>query len=1051
MQKRVLNLLLTGVALIPLWSLAARPYTPTSIEPVLEPWRWHEMTALSGRGVLCVDEAPDGALWFGGVGGVLRYDGMQAEWMPFDARLKTAIGMDQNRKPWCRSLLCMQDGGLLAVLETTLLEWRAGVWRILQSGLGTVEYNTRLVRGGDGAVWLLESQGLWRYSADLQQHEYVFGAKPEERTVAFCLDGKGDAWVVLDTPHADTELIHIPFHEGKALAPAAWRRYPIEGTGYSREASICAGPDGKICFVNSKGDGKIRFLEPGSGTWSVLDKPETKTGYFSLFKDRHGTLWAGGAGSLLAAREEGCAFFSSVVLGFPSVPVSVFEAKNGWWWVLLRGGYVYRLDPGDEHWRTYLNLHFECESDQGTQWFMREGGTLVSRQPDPGGWREYTTQDGVIDSVQSLTASSHGLLWAVGSHKGRAAFSVFDNNQWRIFRHPEFALLIGKGSVLEASDGTIWFGAVGDKLRGSREAGGTLQYAVKSGQPQFLKHHQPPAVPYAISCFAQTADGAIWLGAPQLFRYRPDHREEPLTFVPDLPSVYTYDMATDATGGLWVAKGLFGIFHKTGGNWQQYSESTGLCGKFFVSLLPLQDRTVLAASERGVSRFDGEVWAGPVFSEDFGLSSRGGSLRQSRDGAIWFNFADKDARSPRVAMNLALDTRFCTVRYRADTRPPETAINDHLRQVDSEGNIYISWRGVDPWENTGAESLCFSWRLNSGAWSGFSRQAGRTFLGLKSGDYLLEVRARDHDFNVDPTPARSRFIVALPVWQRPWFVSLVLLLLGGTAAFIGTLLYYRDRRLKDRARHLEEIDQMKTGFFTNISHELNTPLHVVKGALQRLSASEGKEESDHLMTMVQRNVERMTILISQLLDFGKLEQGRVRIEPVQGDITALLLDCVELLQPLATARRVTLSWEGGTPCQGWFDPEKLNRIASNLVGNAIKYTPAEGSVRVALEIAREGPRGRALSLTVEDTGRGIQPQHLPMIFDRFYRSPEKTIMDGSGIGLNLVKELVDLWGGEIRAESPIRPDPERPGTRMTVLLPIDLEQIQNCGPIHENR
>jgi signal transduction histidine kinase/ligand-binding sensor domain-containing protein len=1049
MRKRMLNLLLTGLALLPLRSLAVAPYEPARAEPVLEPWRWHEMTALSGRGVLCVDEAQDGALWFGGVGGLLRYDGMQVEWMPFDERLKAAIGMERNRRPWCRSVLCMRDGSLLAVLETTLLEWRDGVWRILQGGLGSVEYNTHLVHGDGGVVWLLESQGLWRFGADLRRPAAVIRAKPEERAVAFCPDGKGGAWVVMERPQAATELIHIPFQEGHPLAPEAWNRYPIDGSGYSREASICAGPEGRLWFVDSKGDGKVRAFDPGCGTWEAVDNPTAQTGFFSLFKDRYGTLWAGGSGALLAIRNGACDFFSSVALGLPSVPVSVFEAENGWWWVILRGGYVYRLDPGQDQWRTYHNLHFECESAEGAQWFMRQDRHVVSYEPDKGRWLEYTTQDGLIDFVLSLHASRHGLIWAVGSHQGRAAFSVFDGKQWRIFRHPEFALLIGKGAVYEASDGSMWFGAAGDKLRASSEGGGALQYEVRSGQPHVLKQHRRPALPYAISRFAQTPDGALWLGAPQLFRYRPD-TEEPVTFIPELPSVYTYDMATDAKGGLWVAKGLFGIFHKTGDGWQQYSEGAGLCGKLFVSLLLLQDRTLLAASERGVSRFDGEGWTGAVFSEDFGLSSRGGSMRQSRDGALWFNFSDKDARSSRTAMNLASEGRFCTVRYRADTRPPETAIDEHVGRVDSEGNIYVSWSGVDPWANTRADNLQFSWRLSGGAWSPFSRQTGRTFLGLRSGDYLLEVRARDHDFNTDPTPARSRFTVALPVWRRPWFVALMLLLIGGTVAFIWTLFYYRDRRFKDRTKQLEEIDQMKTGFFTNISHELNTPLHVVKGALQRLASPEGKEEGDFLLTMALRNVDRMTLLTSQLLDFGKLEQGRMRIEPVNGDYSKLLYECLESIQPLAAAHHVTLSWEGGKPCQGWFDPEKLKMIVSNLVGNAIKYTPAQGAVRVVLETDEQRPGGRALSLTVEDTGRGIAPEHLPHVFERFYRSPEKRIIDGSGIGLNLVKELVDLWGGELRAESPICPDLERPGTRFTVWLPIELEQIRNRGQANED-
>ena len=127
MNARLLFLCL----LFPLSCMAAKPYTPRRMDPVLEPWRWREMSELSGPGALCVDEAIDGTLWFGAVGGVFQYDGLQVNWIPFDR----AFGMDDgavfSRIPWCTSLVCLPDGRLLAVVDSALFFLEDGAWKMV--------------------------------------------------------------------------------------------------------------------------------------------------------------------------------------------------------------------------------------------------------------------------------------------------------------------------------------------------------------------------------------------------------------------------------------------------------------------------------------------------------------------------------------------------------------------------------------------------------------------------------------------------------------------------------------------------------------------------------------------------------------------------------------------------------------------------------------------------------------------------------------------------------------------------------------------------------
>ncbi|WP_168442484.1 sensor histidine kinase [Pontiella desulfatans] len=1002
------------------------------------------MEELADLDILSIDEAADGSIWFGCIGGLARYDGRQIERIPFDDGLLSGIAHDPNRAPWGKSVLCMRDGGLVAVVENGLVLRTDGAWKVIQRDAGHSIFGSRLVQSEDGAVWLLMPGALWRFSEDLTKRQVVLRAEGSQTLASFCHDLSGDVWVLRTKSSERPELIHIPLRNGRVREEQDWRTYRLDMKKISSEPRICADMSGKIWCVDSRLDGVFLF-DPSTGSGEMTNLSDF--GYNFVMRDRSGGIWAAGAGTLKALHRPGDPMYSATQLGLPNIFLSLFETANGKAWVLERGGNVHTLDMGRDQWLTYEGLHFECETDDGRQWYLTKNHHVVSYDPASDRWLEYNIQDGLIDFPRSLHASSHGLVWAVGNHNQRAAFSVYNGSGWTRHELRDFAKLIWAGGAFEAKDGTVWLGCMGDKIN-APGAGGALQYEVlDGGAVQLLERYAPPQFPYAIHRFAQTDDGLLWIGSPTIYTF--DIATGERRIVSELPGMFTHDLVVDGARSLWAANGLSGVYRKERDGWRNFSAEEGLAGRLVVDLLPMHDGTLLAASDGGISRFDGRSWAGAVFSADFGMSNRGGSMRESNDGAMWFNFNKKDIRSLRMNVNLAGKDPFRTVRYRPDQLAPDTFIVDHLDRIDSAGNLHVSWSGKDAWLNTPSEKLQFSWRLNGGEWSSFSGEADHSFVGLGRGRHTLEVRARDRDFNIDPTPALSRFTVVPAVWQRPWFIAMVLLIGGGTVAFIWMLIYFHEKRLKDRALHLEEIDQMKTGFFTNISHELNTPLGLIKEPLGRLLKKETDPRKETLLDMAMRNADRIENLVSQILDFRKLERGIIHIEVVEGDAAGHVRESIELLQPLAKRNQISCRIVCENASQGWFDPDKLRKMASNLVGNALKYTPAGGNVVVELKTIEDADRGRMLSLIVEDTGPGVDPEHLSRIFDRFYRIPEKSIVDGSGIGLNLTKELVDLWGGEIHAESPIHSSPDGPGTRFTVLLPMELPHISNLGEQHE--
>ncbi|MFD1470392.1 ATP-binding protein [Hymenobacter caeli] len=240
-----------------------------------------------------------------------------------------------------------------------------------------------------------------------------------------------------------------------------------------------------------------------------------------------------------------------------------------------------------------------------------------------------------------------------------------------------------------------------------------------------------------------------------------------------------------------------------------------------------------------------------------------------------------------------------------------------------------------------------------------------------------------------------------------------------------------------QADRLRALDQEKTRFFTNITHEFRTPLTLMLGPAAQIAADTREPATRQQAALVQRNAQRLLHLINQLLDLGRLEAGQQALALAPGDAVAFVRGLVGSFESLAEQRGIGYSFEADRPVlPAAFDADKLEKILVNLLANAFKFTPSAGTVAVGLRVAgTEGAPGAPawLELTVRDTGCGIAAAQLPHVFDRFYQADasDTRAHEGSGIGLALTKELVELHGGTIALAS----EPGR-GTTATVRLPL---------------
>ncbi|MCM4150151.1 hypothetical protein DHD05_00990 [Arenibacter sp. N53] len=340
-------------------------------------------------------------------------------------------------------------------------------------------------------------------------------------------------------------------------------------------------------------------------------------------------------------------------------------------------------------------------------------------------------------------------------------------------------------------------------------------------------------------------------------------------------------------------------------------------------------------------------------------------------------------------------------------------------------------------------------------WSEWSNETKKDYTNLREGDYLF--RARAHDIYGGLSAAGSFYFEILPPWYRTWVAYLFYLL--AFIIFLWAMLKLRSRQLKAKnialeklialrtsevrhqanqlkvqAEKLQELDKAKSRFFANISHEFRTPLTLIKGPIENLEKNFNQKLNIETVKMIRRNTNRLLHMVNQLLDLSKIDDGSLKLSPTEGDIFKCLRAATSSFNSLAAQRDMDYRVEiPSTVLWASFDRDKLENIVYNLLGNAFKFSEDGSDIAFAAEYSEQ-----RLQFKVSDSGKGIPKEQLPFIFDRFYQVDNSTTKEkeGSGIGLSLSKDLVELMEGTITVSSD-----ENKGTYFIVRLPLQKIRI----------
>ena len=353
------------------------------------------------------------------------------------------------------------------------------------------------------------------------------------------------------------------------------------------------------------------------------------------------------------------------------------------------------------------------------------------------------------------------------------------------------------------------------------------------------------------------------------------------------------------------------------------------------------------------------------------------------------------------------------------------ALTDSVIQLDHDENRLSFGFAALAYEQPDQNQFAYQLVGVDPTWVPNENRQVATFTSLQPGTYTFRVKAANSNGFWTPNQASIRVIVRSPWWATWWaYVLYALLAAGAVWAYIR---FYTSRLRQQQesafnrreAEQLKTVDELKTRFFANITHEFRTPLSLIMSPVEKL-LQEGRFDRS-MLTLVYRNSEQLLRLINQLLDLSKLEANYMAIALRQGDVIDFVDHLVDVFQRAAEQKGVTFIYTAVPfPTHSYvFDADKWEKILTNLLSNALKFTPSGGQVSFSVSPSPSASEPTGVQILLADSGIGIAPDQLPHIFDRFYQADTSSTRayEGTGIGLALAKELIDLLGGAIAVES----------------------------------
>jgi signal transduction histidine kinase/ligand-binding sensor domain-containing protein/DNA-binding response OmpR family regulator len=1064
--------------------------------------RLNTSNGLSHNQVNCIFKDPQGFMWFGTASGLNRYDGYTFKVFKHDVNNKNSIKEDYitnicegpDKKLWITTpsgysfydpeteqfsndIPSMGNSFKLPeypIVSKILHNGKGDFW-LLRPDSGLYRYNelkktathyyhhhssnpslysnsvTDIGQDASGNLWLAYNDGVVELfdvkRNAITYHTDIFkkAANNKARKYSITIDSEGDLWVF--NPNMDSGVYYYSRRTGRF-------RY------ITKESSETPLTSNIIINIIQADDG-LMWISTDHGGINVLDKKSGKITYLLnreddpkslgqntvlLYKDNTGIMWAG-------TLKEGVSYYHKNIIRFPlyrhfaSDPASISfedvnkfaEDKKGNLWIGTNGGGLiyfdrktgkftqYKHDPGNSNSLSSDIIVSLCIDHDQQLWIGTYFGGLDHF--DGRKFIHYKHNDKVPtsiadDRVWNILEDSSNRLW-IGTFA--AGLQIFDRDK-KIFFPPLKQTDVRSpyiSALFEDTKGNLWVGGYSGIDKILKNGRGVIHYNAKKNDPNSLINDD-------IHSITQDSRGLMWIATRDgLSILNPEtNRFISLMKKDGLPDNQVSKVLEDKGGAMWVStsNGL-GRITLTPGNgaykfqFENFDETDGLQGREFsvYAALKTNKGELIFGGSHGFNIFD-----------PLSIHPNIGKPKLIFTGFQLFNKS--------IAANEVVDGH--VVLTKAISATQEITLNH------SENVFTIEFAALNFFNPNKITHQYMMEGFDKGWLTADYAIRKATYTNLDGGDYTFKVRAIGQEGKWKPSYIKLKIKVLPPFWKSP--IAYVIYVFS----ILGVLYYIRKQgikkietrfeieRVRKEAQDKHELDIMKIDFFTNVSHEFRTPIALIMAPVEKLLKQADDNYSRRKLQMIHENSKRLLNMINQLLDFSKMTVKKLQLDLREADIIKIIKDACDLFTDLADKKHISFSFKCDTDSGfAFFDQDKIERILFNLLSNAFKFTPDFGSVAVEAKLLESNSvEMTLLEIKVIDSGVGIPAEKHNKIFERFFQNdmPASLINQGSGIGLSITKEFVDLMGGAISVESE-----HGKGSCFIVRLPLKISQKNN--------
>lgn len=925
---------------------------------------------------------------------------------------------------------------------------------ISSNDVGDVTADTR------GNIWLIDYNGLIEELNDQNEVVYRFDLISKHyssTTVPFKLfvDNKNDFWAYVPTYSSGVYYLSadksVFKHFDKGAAPDNLSTNVISQIIQDDKGRIWIATDQGGLNILDKSDFKIKVILNREDD----NKSLSQNGIISMYKDNTGIIWIG-------TFKKGINYYNEKIIKFP----------------------LYTHHFSDPNSLPFNDVNKFVEDRYGNLWLGTNGGGLVYFDRKRNTFKSYlhdpSNPNTLSNNVVVTMFMDHDQKLWIGTYFG--GLDCFDGKTFTHYRHND--AIPGSisedriWSILEDADRHLWVGTLAGGLNMFHPETQTFTHYTRAepNSSTSLSSNYIPAL-------MQDRDKNLWIvtsyGLDEMLykTHRFIHFKHDEHDNTSLVDNNTNNIFLDSRNLIWItSRGGISVFNPVTGKFQNITKDDGLPDNTTIEIQEDSNHNMWVSTANGLSNIIVNR-AGSQLSFNFinynetdGLQGRefnANSSYKTREGELIFGGANGfNLFNP---LNVHIDNTpanlvFTDLQLFNQSVKVGEKINGHVVLNQSittatsitlrhdEDAFAIAFASLN-YFNPDKIKIQYKMQGFDKNWINADNTVRKAnYTNLDAGDYTFKVRTLNK--NIVTKEVSLAIHILPPFWKTP--VAYLIY----AVVFAGSLFFIRKRgiqRLKtqfelekerEEAKRMHELDLMKIKFFTNISHEFRTPLSLIMAPIDKVLRQMKEPEVQKQLEFANRNARRLLNMVNQLLDFRKMESQELRLNIEKGEIISFISEVALSFNDIAEKKNISFIFDTEIEelnCE--FDHDKIERILFNILSNAFKFTPAGGHVSILINAGKILGNNREIEIKVIDTGIGITREKIDRIFDPFFQDdiPGSMINQGSGIGLSITKEFVNLHHGTIKAESQ-----NNEGSIFTVVIPLKTVPVKESDAAVKN-